>query len=162
MPSWFSRRSQDADEEIAAHIAMAVRERIEAGEDPESARLAAVREFGNVTLTRETVHGVWREWWRALAGDALQDVRYTARLLARSPAFAAVVVLVLGLGIGANATVFTFFRAIFLRPLPGVPAATGLGVVVAKTSGGRTISVSYPDYEYLRDHDRSFNALAAA
>src|SRR5262245_51219130 len=163
--AWFSRhpsRSSEIDDEIAAHLAMAVRDRVEGGEDPESARLAARREFGNVTLTREAAGTVWRRWWIALAGDVTQDLRYAARLLARSPAFALVVVIVLGLGIGANAAVFSFFKGIFLRPLPGVTAASDLGVVVAKTSGGRTIGLSYPDYEYIRDHDQSFEGLAAS
>jgi predicted permease len=154
--------SRDIDDEIASHIAMAIRERVEAGEDPKSARLAVLREFGNVTLTREATESVWRRWWVALAGDVTQDFRYAARLLARSPAFALVVVAVLGLGIGANTAVFTFFKGIYLRPLPGVPAASDLGVVVAKSSGGRTIGLSYPDYEYIRDHDQSFDGLAAS
>jgi putative ABC transport system permease protein len=163
--AWFSRgtsRRSDIDDEIAAHLAMAVRDRVETGDDPEAARLSALREFGNVTLTREAAQSVWRRWWIAIASDLWQDVRYAVRLLARSPAFAAIVVLVLGLGIGANALVFTVFRAIFLRPLPGVAAPTGLGVIVSKSSGGRTFGMSYPDYEYLRDHDRSFNGVAAA
>src|SRR4051812_2595614 len=163
--AWFSRRTSrpsDIDDEIAAHLAMAIRERVEAGENPEAARLAAIREFGNVTLTREATDGVWRRWWLAVAGDLFQDVRYAARLLARSPAFAAVVIGVLGLGIGANATVFTIFRAVFLRPLPGVVAPTELDVIVSKSSAGRTIGLSYPDYEYLRDHNGSFSALAAS
>src|ERR671934_30640 len=41
----------DLDEEIRGHMALSVKERIERGEDPESARLAALKEFGNVTLT---------------------------------------------------------------------------------------------------------------
>src|SRR5258707_12613069 len=98
MRLWCSRRRSDQiDDEIAAHVAMSVRERVEAGEDPQAARLAALREFGNVTLTREATESVWRRWWLALAGDLFQDFRYAIRLLARSPAFAAVVVAVLGL-----------------------------------------------------------------
>src|SRR5262249_39320206 len=140
-------RDRVVDEEIQSHLAMAIRDRIVAGEDPESARLNALREFGNVTLTREATSSGWQRWWLAIAADVLQDVRYAFRLLTRSPTFSAIVVLVLGLGIGANATVFTFFRAIFLKPLPGVEAPADLAVIVAKTSGGRTISLSYPDYE---------------
>ena len=39
---------RDLDEEIRGHLAISVRERIERGEDPEAARLAALREFGYV------------------------------------------------------------------------------------------------------------------
>ena len=133
---------RDIDEEIESHLNLAVRDRIAAGEDPERARLAALREFGNVTLAREATASVWRRGWQAIAADVWQDVRYGARLLVRSPLYAAVVVAVLGLGIGANAAVFTLFKAIYLRPLPGVVAPADLDVIVARSSGGRTVGLS--------------------
>ena len=54
------RGQDDFDDEIRGHIALSVKERIEGGEDPEAARLAALRELGNVLLTRESMQAVWR------------------------------------------------------------------------------------------------------
>ena len=48
------RRDQELEEEIQAHLAMAVRDRIERGETAESAERAAGHEFGNVALIQET------------------------------------------------------------------------------------------------------------
>ena len=55
---WWKRCNQ-LDEQIRAHIAMSVREREERGESAEDPRAAALREFGNVGLVKETKRETW-------------------------------------------------------------------------------------------------------
>jgi putative ABC transport system permease protein len=107
----------DLDAEIRGHLALSIRERIERGEDPTAARLAALKEFGNVTLTRDSMRGVWRRDWLDAAEALGRDLRFALRSLLRVKSLAATVVVTLALGIGANAAIFSVVRGVLLRPL---------------------------------------------
>jgi len=50
--------------------------------------------------------------------ELLQDARYGARVVARQPGTALIIVISLALGIGANTMVFSLVNAILLRSLP--------------------------------------------
>src|SRR4030095_4021359 len=93
----------DLDEEIRGHLAISIKDRIENGEDPASARLAALKEFGNVTLPRDSIRVVWRHRWLDSADALGRDIRFAMRALSRAKGLAATVVVTLALGIGANA-----------------------------------------------------------
>jgi hypothetical protein len=115
-PHFFSkRRDRELDDEIQAHLAMATRDRIERGESPEAAELAARREFGNPTLTKEVTRQIWG--WSSLETLG-QDLSYGIRVLAKARGFTLATVLTLAVGIGASTLMFSAVNAILLRPLP--------------------------------------------
>ena len=159
---WLLRRDRDDDlqAEIRSHLSMATQDRVEGGEDLRTARLAALKEFGNVTLTREVTRLSWGGAWRARVADITQDFRYAVRTLRRSPSYSLVVIAVLALGIGANIAVFSLFNALALKPIPRVEGAANLGVLVARTDAGRILPLSYPDFRDLREQSRTFDGLA--
>jgi len=110
-------RAEEFDDEIRGHMALSVKERIERGEDPEAARLAALREFGNMLLTRESLQSVWRPRWLERIGLLGHDVRIALRSLRHAKGLAATVAVMLALGIGANAAVFSVVRQVLFQPL---------------------------------------------
>src|SRR4051812_9359864 len=96
-----------------------------------------------------------RRWFDACV-DQVSDLPHVVRALAKNPAFTATVVGVLALGIGLNAAVFTMLKSMALSPLAGVERSSQLATVYRETTAGRALGLSYPDYQYLRDHDRAF------
>jgi putative ABC transport system permease protein len=127
----------ELDDEIRGHLALSIKERIERGEHPESARLAALREFGYVPAVRDSMRRVWYSRWLDAGVGLGQDMRVGLRSLLRAKGLSATVVITLALGIGANAAIFSVVREVLLRPLVNRDAdrliyvrqsAPGLGV----------------------------------
>jgi predicted permease len=92
--------------------------------------------------------------------DLLQDVRYAARVLAKSRAFALVAVVSLAIGIGANTAIFSLANTLLFPRLPFTDPARLVDVHEAASHHRGPLSVSYPAYRHYRDENRVFSQLA--
>src|SRR5262245_55709842 len=77
------------------------------------------------------------------------------------PVVAIVVIASLSIGIGVNAAVFSWMQAVILRPLPGVPDASGFYDVETRAETGSNPGVSWLEYRDLSERLRSFPELLA-
>ena len=96
----------------------------------------------------------------------LQDLRFTFRALARTPAFLVIVILTLGLGIGANAAIFSLLDQALLRQLPiqRPEQLVQLDCPDPCPFQGRAFNrqtFSYPSYVDFRDQNTVFDGVIA-
>src|SRR5881398_1795071 len=164
--AWFSRllglfqknkRDAEMAEEIRQHVDLLIERNIAAGMLPNEARNAALRQFGGIEQTKEIAREqrVWR--W---ADEFVQDIRYGARMLRRTPGFSVLAILCLTLGIGTNAAVFSWIEGILIRPYPLVAHQERM-VALFGTRQGTTEKegLAYPDFLDLQKNSTLFESF---
>ena len=88
------------------------------------------------------------------------DVRFSLRLIGKSPGFTIIALLTLVLGIGANTTIFSWINGTLLNPIPGVANTGELVSISLGTGGPSAFPLTYPDFVQLRDHTRTLSGMS--
>ena len=89
----------------------------------------------------------------------IRSLRYTVRLLLKSPGFTITAVLILGFGIGANAAIFSLIDAVLLKPAP-YPEPDRLVTISMPVQNIDVMGFDYPDFLDICAAQHSFDNLS--
>jgi putative ABC transport system permease protein len=143
-----SQTELDLDDELRAHLQHRADILQRTGLTRSEAERRARLEFGSPERFKE-------ECRDAIAGNFIdvlfQDLRFSLRMLRKSPGFTGIVVLTMALGIGATTAIFSLVDATLLHPLP-YPHSEELVRVVDELEGigAHDVGMSEPEWQDLQ------------
>jgi predicted permease len=149
------RVERELREEIALHVALRAEAMERAGWTTEDAADGARRRFGNQSRVAAASRDAWGWSW---IDGFLQDVVYVARQLRHAPGFTVVASLTIAFGIAINATAFTFYNAIVLKPLSVRDPSRMIRVVQDRQAFGAEL-LPFAAYDVLQRDTRSVQSL---
>jgi len=92
----------------------------------------------------------------------LQDLKFSLRLLGKSPGFTSIAILTLAVAIGVNSSIFSMVNGLLLRPIIPEKPEEVVGVFTAKKDAGRDFrQFSHAEYTALRESTEVFREVAA-
>jgi putative ABC transport system permease protein len=163
-------READIVDELAQHVAEHYAELVATGVADREAQERALAPLDDPRRIAREIAGADRP--RATApvppsgrgspiAHVVRDVRYSLRLLRRTPGFAAAAIVTLALGIGANAAIFSVVRAVVLNPPPYRDPSHVIAFLNGKQTATPTsiTSSSLPDYDDWRQQLTSFEGF---
>ncbi len=160
--SWWTRLRQGArlerelDAELRYHVERLTQDYLREGLPEAEARRRARLEFGGLDQMKEECRDARGTRW---VDDLVQDLTFSARLLAKDRLFTAAAVLALGLGIGVNNMLFTIVNALCIRGL-SIPHVERM-VYVESSAAGRTRGLAFPELEEIRSESQSLAEISA-
>jgi putative ABC transport system permease protein len=147
---------REMDAELRFHLEAYAEDLVRGGVPHQEAMRRARLEFGAIEGAKEEC----REARGAnLVESLVQDLRYGASNMLRTPGFTAITVLTLALGIGATTAIFTAVNPILFESLP-YPHAGRIVMIWDVGAEGLRSHVAFHTYRELAARTRSFEAVA--
>jgi len=142
-----SRTDQRLREEMEEHLTRQTEDNLRAGMSAAEARRQAVLKFGAAGAIREQYHAELNlQFFEAL----WQDLRYSVRMLLRSPGFSVIAIATMAVGVGATTAIYSVMDATLLHPLP-YPNPGELVRIENNLSGvgAQDVGISVPEWRDL-------------
>jgi predicted permease len=161
--NWFQRLSRtgrmekELDAELRFHFETQVADKINAGLTEAEARRATRLEFGGLDQIKEDCRESRGTLWLV---SIVQDLRFGARILAKSPGFSVTAIVVLALGIGVCTLAFSLYNIAALQSLP-VRDPASVVRIQRRSPGNINPGVPYASIAYYRDNAKSLSAIIA-
>jgi putative ABC transport system permease protein len=152
-----AQADQELNNELRDHLDRKTEEYVAKGMTQEETHRRARLDLGRIEQTKEKCRDARRLNW---IQDFVQDLRFSLRMLRKSPGFTTVAVLTLAVGIGGASAVFSVVDRILFRSLP-YPEDTRLvsfGLLAPIERDEFMLGSSYVDF---RKQLGPFEAIAA-
>jgi hypothetical protein len=154
----WAQADQELDDELRDHLERRTEEYVVKGMSHEEARRRARLDLGGVEQTKEKCRDARHINW---IHDFLQDLRFSLRILRKSPGFTAVAVVTLALGVGANTAIFSIVNAVLLHSLPYPDPDRLVRIFFNEPGVGlRDVSFSKPELDDLQTRSGVFEDVS--
>jgi predicted permease len=152
------KMEKELDTELRFHFDSHVADKIHAGMTEAEARRTTRLEFGGLDQIKEDCRESRGTLW---LDSIVQDLRFGARILAKSRGFSFTAILVLALGIGVSTLAFSLYNLIALQSIPVRDPATLVGIQ-RRSPQDIVPGVPYASIAYYRDNAKSLSAVMAS
>ena len=147
----------ELDDELRFHFEKQVEKYVTSGLPRAEAMRRARLDFGGADAVKEQCREARGVRFLEVAA---QDIRYSLRMLAKNWKLSAIATLSLAVAMTLSVLGLSVANGVLLRP-PYAKTPQQLVTIYTSTPTAEFEGVSYPDYKYYRDHNRSFSGLAA-
>lgn len=143
------------NDEFDSYLELEIESNLGKGMPPDQARFEARRHLGGAARFQEECRD---QRGTARLENVARDLKYALRMIRRTPLFSAVAIATLALGIGANTFIYTFVDNVLFRSLP---VQNPQELAALNWGSSSNSNISYPNYEFLREHNNAFSNLVA-